>query len=180
MSTSAMSFKTNQSPWWLILIGGVLNIIVGVLLLTSPVKTVFVLVLALGYYWLFTGILGLVAMFLDTTAWGWKLFSSLLSIAAGIIILRYPLINVLIIPVILILFLGIQSLVVGIIGLILALRGGGWGAAIFSGLSIVFGLILIFNYTSPTLILSLVWAAAIFAVVGGISQSIMAFQQRPA
>jgi uncharacterized membrane protein HdeD (DUF308 family) len=180
MSASAVSFKTNQSPWWLILMGGILNVIVGLLLLTSPVRTVFVLVLALGFYWIFTGILTLVGMFIDNTAWGWKLLMGLLSLAAGVIILRYPLIGMVTIPAIMILILGIQGLTAGLIGLLLAFKGGGWGAGILSLLSVVFGLILIFNYSSPAMIVTFVWMTGIFALAGGIAQSILAFQQRSA
>lgn len=180
MFANAMSLENKQSPWWLILMGGILNAIVGLLLLTSPVRTVFVLVLALGFYWIFTGILTLVGMFLDNTAWGWKLFMGLLSLAAGFIILRYPLIGMVTIPAIMILVLGIQGLIAGLIGLLLAFKGGGLGAGILSLLSVVFGLILIFNYTSPAMIVTFVWMTGIFALAGGIAQSVMAFQQRPA
>jgi uncharacterized membrane protein HdeD (DUF308 family) len=62
--------------WWLLLMGGILNVIIGLLLLTAPVKTVLLLVLTLGIYWLVTGIFILVGMFVDQSAWGWKLFSA--------------------------------------------------------------------------------------------------------
>ena len=68
MSTEAMTFETQQTPWWLILMGGILNVVVGVLLLSAPVKTVFVLVLALGFYWIVSGIFTLVGMFIDHSA----------------------------------------------------------------------------------------------------------------
>ena len=36
---NATTFETKQMPWWLVLMGGILNVIVGILLLTSPIKT---------------------------------------------------------------------------------------------------------------------------------------------
>jgi len=180
MSTDAMSFETKQTPWWVILMGGILNIVVGILLLTAPVKTTFVLVMALGFYWIVGGIFTLVGMFVDHTAWGWKLFTGLLSIVAGLVILRYPLISTLTIPSILILLLGIQGFVVGIIGLIMAFQGGGWGAGILGALSIIFGIILMANYSAPGMVVTLIWVAAIFALVGGIFQLVHAFQLRSA
>jgi uncharacterized membrane protein HdeD (DUF308 family) len=150
MSEDAMSFETKQAPWWLNLMGGVLNIVVGFLLLTTPIKTAFALVLMLGIYWIIGGIFTLVGMFVDRTGWGWKLFSGVLSIFAGTSILRYPLISTYTIPAIIILFLGIQGLIVGIVGLVMAFKGGGWGAGILAVLSIVFGLVLIGNYAAPT------------------------------
>ena len=180
MTASAMSLENKQAPWWLILMGGILNVIVGLLLLTSPVRTVFVLVLALGFYWIFTGILTLVGMFVDNTAWGWKLFMGLLSLAAGIIILRYPLVGAITVPAIMVLILGVQGFTAGLIGLLLAFKGGGWGAGILSFLSMAFGLILMFNFTSPALIVTFVWMTGIFALAGGIAQSVLAFKQRSA
>ena len=178
MSAEAMTFETKQTPWWVILMGGILNIIVGILLLTAPVKTTFVLVLALGFYWIFSGIFNLVGMFIDHTAWGWKLFTGVLSILAGLVILRYPLVSALTIPSIIILVLGIQGFIVGIIGLIMAFQGGGWGAGILGALSIIFGVILMANFAAPGMTVTLIWVAAIFALVGGIFQIFQAFRQR--
>jgi uncharacterized membrane protein HdeD (DUF308 family) len=180
MSADAMSFETRQTPWWLTLLGGILNIVIGVLLLSVPVKTVFTLVLALGFYFIFSGIFNLIAMFVDHTAWGWKLFMGIISTLAGIAILRYPLMSAMTIPSLIILMLGIQGVIVGIIGLIMAFKGGGWGAGILGALSIVFGLILMANWTAPGMVLTLAWVAAIFALIGGIGQIIQAFRQRSA
>jgi uncharacterized membrane protein HdeD (DUF308 family) len=173
-----MDFETKQAPWWVTLMGGILNIIIGVLLLTAPAKTAYLLVVALGFYWIFSGIFTLVAMFVDHSAWGWKLFMGVLSILAGLVILRYPLISTLTIPTILILFLGIQGLIVGIISLIMAFRGGGWGAGILGAISIIFGVILIANFSAPGMVVTLIWVAAIFALFSGIVQLFQAFRQR--
>jgi uncharacterized membrane protein HdeD (DUF308 family) len=180
MSIDTMSFVTKRSPWWLILMGGVLNVVVGFLLLTAPVKTVFLLVATLGMYWIVGGIFTLVGMFVDHTAWGWKLFTGLLSIIAGTAILRYPLISTLTVPAVLVLMLGIQGFIVGFLDLIMAFKGGGWGVGILGVVSMVFGVILIANYTSPGMILTLVWVAAIFALASGITQIVHAFQARSA
>jgi uncharacterized membrane protein HdeD (DUF308 family) len=180
MSADAMSFETKQTPWWLILMGGILNIVIGVLLLSVPVKTVYTLVLAMGFYFIFSGIFNLIAMFVDHTAWGWKLFMGLISIIAGTLILRYPLMSALTIPSLIVLMLGIQGVIVGIVGLIMAFKGGGWGAGILGALSIVFGLIIMANWSAPGMVLTLAWVAAIFLLVGGIAQIIQSFRQRSA
>lgn len=62
----------------------------------------------------------------------------------------------------------------------MAIKGGGWGVGILGVVSMVFGVILIANYTSPGMILTLVWVAAIFALAGGIAQIVHAFQARSA
>jgi len=180
MATATASMETKQSPWWLVLMGGILNIIIGILLLTAPAKTVYVLVLALGIYWIISGIFTLVGMFVDHSAWGWKLFFGALSIIAGIVILSYPIMSALVFPSILILLLGINGVIIGIVMLINAFQGGGWGAGILGALSIIFGIILILNYTSPAMVVSLVWAAGILAIIAGIGNLIQAFRQRSA
>jgi uncharacterized membrane protein HdeD (DUF308 family) len=178
MTTDAMSFETQRSPWWLTLMGGILSIIVGILLLTSPAKTVFTLVVALGVYWIISGIITLVGMFVDHTAWGWKLFIGLISILAGILILRYPIMATIEVPQVIVLLAAFQSLLIGVILLIMAFQGGGWGSGILGVLALLFGAILLMNYWKLAAVVGLIWFVAILAIIGGIAQLIFAFQQR--
>ncbi len=179
-TAQASSFETQRAPWWLLLMGGILNILIGLALLTTPTKTVFLLVTILGMYWIIGGTFTLVGMFVDHTAWGWKLFTGLLSIAAGTAILRYPLMSSLTVPAIFVLMLGIQGFIVGIFSLIMAFKGGGWGAGILGILSLAFGAILMANYAAPGMILTMVWVTAGLALVGGIAQIVHAFMSRSA
>ena len=71
---AAFGTQTRALPWWLILIEGILAIIIGILLFTSPVQTMAAIVVFLGLYWLIKGIFDIISMFVDHTAWGWKLF----------------------------------------------------------------------------------------------------------
>jgi uncharacterized membrane protein HdeD (DUF308 family) len=178
--TEAMTFETKQYPWWLLLMGGALNLIVGILLLTNPAKTVTAFVWVMGIYWFVQGIFVLVAMFIDHSAWGWKLFMGLLGIAAGIAVLRHPVASAAIMPMILVLMLGIQGLIMGTISLVMAFKGGGWGAGILGVISIFFGLILIGNYANLATVVTFIWVAAMFALVSGFVQIVQAFGQRKA
>ena len=178
MAEDALTFETKQFPWWLVLLSGILNIFIGILLLTNPLQTVTALVWVLGLYWFVHGIFILVGMFLDHSAWGWKLFTGILSIIAGIYVLRYPIASAAVIPAIIVLLLGIQGLIVGIIALVMAFKGGGWGAGILGALSILFGIVLILNWASLATVAIFIWVVAILAVVGGIVQIVRAFQQR--
>ena len=180
MTESATAIETKQSPWWLILLGGILSIIIGILLLTEPVKTTVLLVVALGIYFIISGVFYLINMFVDHTAWGWKLFIGILSIIAGILVLRYPLAGTMIIPKLIILILGIQGIIVGIISLVMAFKGGGWGAGILGVLAIIFGVILVANWYQPAWVAALIWVTGIFAIIGGIGQIIQAFRLRSA
>jgi uncharacterized membrane protein HdeD (DUF308 family) len=178
MTASATDFETKQHPWWLVLMGGILSVVIGVLLLTVPAKTVIALTLALGIYWIIQGIFTLVGMFMDHSAWGWKLFIGIISILAGFAILSYPLYSALALPKLLILILGIQGLIYGTVMLIMAFKGGGWGAGILGALSIIFGLILMANWQELMAVVTLVWVAAFFALFAGLVQIFQAFRQR--
>jgi len=171
-------------PWWLTLIGGVLAIIVGALLLwgnlVTQIQTYLLLVEVLGIWWLVDGIFDIVSLFVDRTAWGWKLFMGIVSIIAGGYILMYPILVGLALPQLFVLILGLWGVVKGIVLIIMAFQGGGWGAGILGAITLIFGGILIANYGVPGWGLSLVWAAAVLAFIGGFVMVFRAFQQRKA
>ena len=177
----AVQFETRQNPWWLLLLGGILNIIVGILLLTNPASWV-VLVWVLGLYWVIQGIFTIIGMFMDHSAWGWKLFMGIISIIAGILVMRgimaAPVATAFLITNIAVLLLGIQGLIVGAVMLVMAFKGGGWGMAILGVLSIIFGIILIMAYGELGTARVFIWVVGIFAVGGGIVQIFQAFRQR--
>ena len=137
--------QTQEIPWWLILIQGIFSILVGLLLLVSPGVTTLVVIQFLGFYWLIGGIFGIVSIFIDSSLWGWKLFAGILGILAGLSIIQNPLWSSLIVPGTLVIILGVEGMIIGIVSLIQAFSGGGWGAGILGALSILFGLLLVAN-----------------------------------
>jgi uncharacterized membrane protein HdeD (DUF308 family) len=181
---TATSMETKQRPWGLTLLLGIFAVAIGAVLLWAPAKTKvdtwMLLISLLGIYWLITGILDIVHMFQDRTAWGWKLFIGVVSIIAGAYILMYPVAAGVALPRIFVLVLGIWGLMYGVILLLMAFRGGGWGAGILGVLGIIFGLILIGNYSIAGAGLAMIWAAAAVALVGGIVLIIQAFRARSA
>lgn len=179
MSTSSVSMTTVQTPqipWWLILLQGLFSALIGLLLLLSPGVTTLVLIQFLGFYWLISGIFGLVSIFIDSSLWGWKLFAGILGILAGLLIVQNPLWSTLVVPSTLVIILGIEGIVIGLVNLIQAFSGGGWGAGILGALSILFGVLLVVNplIGAATLVLLL----GILGIVGGISAIIYAFRAR--
>jgi len=162
------------TPWWLVLINGIAVLILGLLLLTNTKATLFIMIQFLGIYWLVAGIFSIIGIFVDKTSWGWKLFSGILGIIAGILVLNHPLWSAILVPTTLVFILGIQGIIVGIVGIIQAFKGAGWGAGILGALSIIFGLVLMMN---PILgAAALPWVLGIFGVVGGIFAIIAAFR----
>jgi len=179
-----MAMETKARSWWLLLIQGVAAVIIGAVLLWAPAKTKVetytLLVAFLGIYWIIAGILDLVHMFTDHTAWGWKLIIGLISIMAGGYILMYPIAAAVVLPQVFVLVLGLWGLIYGIIAVIMAFRGGGWGMGILGAVSAVFGLILIANYSAPGMGLTMIWVAAIWALIAGVGMIVQAFRQRSA
>jgi len=181
-NASATSMETRQRPWWLTLILGILTFIIGAILLWAPAKTKVetytLLVAMLGIYWLIWGILEIIGMFMDHSAWGWKLFVGIVSIIAGGYILMYPIAAAVVLPRTFVLVLGIWGLIEGIVLLLMAFKGGGWGAGILGVLGIILGLILMGSYMMLGSGLAFLWAAAIAALVGGVVMIVQAFRQR--
>jgi uncharacterized membrane protein HdeD (DUF308 family) len=174
--SQALSMETKAMPWWLILIEGVAAIIVGILLFTSTVQTMAVLVVFLGLYWLIKGIFDIVSMFVDHTAWGWKLFIGIIGILAGLLILRSPMMSTFIVPVIFTWVLGFYAVIAGIVMLIQAFKGGGWGAGIMGVIGILLGIFLLANTLIGTQ--WVIWLSALTLVVGGIAAIVVAFKAR--
>lgn len=184
MTEEALSLETKQRPWWLTLIGGILAVIVGAVLLWAPAKTKVdvytILIVILGLYWLIAGIFDIISIFVDHTAWGWKLFMGIISIIAGATILMYPVAAGLALPKIFVLVLGIWGVIQGIVMLVLAFQGGGWGAGIAGAIAIILGIALIINWTTLGWGLAFLWVAAVAALIGGIVMIFQAFRQRSA
>ncbi len=183
-ATTATSMQAKQRPWWMTLIMGILAFVIGAVLLWAPAKTKVetyqLLIAFLGLYWLIGGIVGIISTFVDHTAWGWKLFIGIVSIIAGGYILMYPVAAGVALPRVFVLVLGLWGLMEGIILLIMAFRGGGWGAGILGIVAIIFGIILMANYAVPGAGLTMIWAAAIWGLIGGVLMVIQAFRQRKA
>jgi uncharacterized membrane protein HdeD (DUF308 family) len=102
----------------------------------------------------------------------------LISIMAGFYIVAYPVAAAVVLPRVFVLVLGIWGLMQGIVAAILGFKGGGWGLIALGVIGIIFGLILIANYTVVGAGLAMIWAAAVWAFIGGFFMIFRAFQQR--
>ena len=176
MTAFAQRTEGMDSPWWLVLLEGIAAAIIGLFLLTAPGATLFVLVQVLGIFWLVGGLFRTVSIFIDTSLWGWKLVGGVLGILAGIVVLQHPLWSSMLVPAIYLIILGIQGLISGGVSLVLAFSGGGWGAGILGALSIIFGLVLLFNVWIGVAILPFILGAV--GIVGGGLAIAVAFAMR--
>lgn len=167
--------NVKKGPKWLLLVQGIALIVLGFLLFTSPGATAAALVMLLGIYWLVSGVVNIVWLFFDRKSWGWKLVIGILGIIAGLLILNHPLWSTILVPTTLIIVMGVWGIMLGIVALIQAFTGGGWGAAILGILSIIFGIILLANPIFAAI--GLPFVLGFFAVVGGIGALVAYFMK---
>ncbi len=172
---STAQFDSN-SNWWIVLIYGILSIIVGLLFLFYPLTSLVAFVFVLGIYWLVTGIITLIHMFQDRTAWGWKLFSGVLGVIAGLLVISRPLWATIVVPTVYVIVIAIWGIIMGIAMLIAAIKGAGWGAGIMGALAVFLGIVLLANPFIAATALPFVFGA--FALAGGIVALIAAFKMK--
>jgi len=179
----AMDYTTYLTPanpgylWWLALLRGISLLIIGALLFTATGVTLFMLVTLLGVYWLIGGIFDLVEMFLDRTQWGWRLLTGVIGIVAGLAIVRHPLWAAIMVPTTLAWLLGAFRIAIGVITLMRAAGGAGSSAAITGAINLLLGVILLLSPRFSALVL-VVYAAATWAIVGGVASIVWAFRLR--
>ncbi len=100
MSTAGSGTSTQRpNVWWLFLLQGIAGTLLGLMLITYPGASLVALVTFVGFYWLFTGIMALVRIFVDSSVpWIWSLVIGIVGILAGILVLRHPVLAALTVP----------------------------------------------------------------------------------
>lgn len=174
MSTSQTAERS--MPWWVVLVAGIAAVVLGIVLLFNTAQTVIFLARLVGIYWLVSGILTLFQILRDKHLWGLRLIGGILAILAGLIVLFNPLFGAVITTGAIVIIIGGVGVAAGIINIIEAVQGGGWGIAVLGVLSLLFGVVLIFNPVVGAIGLALV--LAVIAVVAGLAAIIIAFRMR--
>jgi uncharacterized membrane protein HdeD (DUF308 family) len=176
-ATAPIAAKSGY-PWWVVLIQGIAAVVIGGLLMFQTVSTTIVLILFFGWWWLISGIFEIGSIFVDRTAWGWRLFTGLLSIVAGAYIIGSPLLGTAVVVGVATLILGINGMIIGVVDIVKAFQGAGWGKGLLGALSLVVGAYIAFNFEKFMLVLPWVWG--LFAAAFGIAAIIMSFQIKKA
>ena len=177
MSTVAVSEpKRVSAPWWLVLIEGILAIIVGVLLWMYPVRAFITLSVFVGAFWLVSGIFDIVSIFFDRSQWGWKLFMGIIGIIAGGFLMSQVILGAVNLALVTVLFVGFMGIFYGMLGLVRAFQGAGWGAGIIGIIGIMFGIFILSNKWFAAL--TLPWVFGFLGILGGILAIFGAFVMR--
>ena len=169
---------TQQSNvWWVFLLQGLAGILLGVMLITAPGATLVVLSTFLGVYWLITGVLALVRVFADRSVpWLWSLLVGIVGILAGIFVVRHPLLAALTVPTALVIILGVQGLVMGVLEIIGGCKGGGLGSFVLGVINVLVGLLLLGSLVAAALAVPVVFG--VLLLVQGVGLIIWAFRVR--
>ncbi|MFY9987474.1 MAG: DUF308 domain-containing protein [Chthoniobacterales bacterium] len=163
--------------WWVFLLKGLAGIILGFFLLTEPAATIVALATLLGFYWLIHGVLSLVQVFVDRSIpWIWSLLSGIVGILAGLFVLRHPLIAALTVPTVIVIILGIQGLIIGVLEIISGIRGGGLGSFILGAINLLVGLLLLSSPITAALAVPIVFG--VLLLIEGVALVFLAFRLR--
>jgi len=177
MTTVALQSQKSET-WWIFLLQGIAGVILGLMLITAPGATLLALLTFLGFYWLITGILALVRVFVDRSIpWIWSIFSGFVGIVAGLLVLRHPLLAMVTVPTVLVIVLGVQALIMGVLEIIEGFQGGGVGSFILGVLNLVVGLLLLTSPVSAALMVPLVFG--VLLLIEGVAHVFWAFRVRP-
>jgi uncharacterized membrane protein HdeD (DUF308 family) len=132
------------SIWWIFLLQGIAGILLGLMLITAPGATLVSLVTFLGFYWIVSGVLSFVQMFVDRSVpWIWSFLIGIVGVAAGVLLVRHPLVAALTVPTAIVIVFGIEGLVMGVLEFIGGFAGGGMGSFIRGALNILIGVLLL-------------------------------------
>jgi len=166
-----------SSIWWFFLLEGIAGIILGLMLVTAPSITMVALATFLGFYWLIMGILALVRMFVDRSVpWIWSLLIGIIGILAGIVVVRHPLLAALTVPTVIVVVLGVEGLIMGVLEIIAGFTGGGIGSFIMGVLYVLVGLLLLASPIAAALAVPLVFG--VLLLVQGVALVVLAFRAR--
>lgn len=125
-----------HAHWKLFLIEGVILVVLGLAAVMLPLIATIAIALVVGWIFLLSGVVGLLATFRMRSAPGfwWSLLSGILGVVAGIVLLRWPLRGAFSLTLILTLFLVLE----GVVSIMFALEhkrelSGRWGVMLVSG-----------------------------------------------
>jgi uncharacterized membrane protein HdeD (DUF308 family) len=165
-------------PWWVMLVEGIAAVILGGFLFMNPVATTVTIVWFIAIYWVVTGLFSLISLFWDRSQWGWRLVWGIISVLAGWFIITDLLIGAFALLWIWVIIIAVQGIIVGVVQLIAAFKGGGWGRGALGALSLLIGVVLLAK--SYIAVLALPYVAGALALIFGVLAIVGAFGLRKA
>jgi 1-acyl-sn-glycerol-3-phosphate acyltransferase len=170
--------ERTEFPWWYVLIEGIIGLGFGLALMFAPITTLDAIFSLLGAYWMAVSALALVIV---VTPYGagrrlTLLIRGLIGLIGGFLLFNLPNNTSLTNPSILANLVGVMGIVVGLVGLLQAVKGGGWGAAILGAISIFLGVSLLGS--TVVVLLNFIWFIGLLTAVGGLLGLLLALRLR--
>ena len=177
---SALS-QAVRAHWKLFLVEGIILVILGFLAIVVPPLATLGITILIGWLFLISGIAGLITTFGARHAPGfwWSLLSAVLGIAAGVVLLGWPISGAVSLTLLLIVFFTIE----GVLSIMYALEHkreltGQWGWMLVSGIIDLVLAAIIFAGLSGTAAWALGLLVGINMLFGGASMIAMAMHAR--
>ncbi|MDH3705461.1 MAG: HdeD family acid-resistance protein [Acidimicrobiia bacterium] len=165
--------------WPSVMLIGIITIVLGIIVVSWPSQTLTVLSILFGIQLVVFGVYRLIAAFSsEALAPGLSGFIGVISLIAGVVVLRHPFETVTVLAVV----LGVVWIVGGAIDLVAAiadrqLRNRGW-AALMAIISIIAGIVVV-SWPEPTVTV-VAWIGGIYLIVFGIFVCIESLSLRKA
>lgn len=181
---------TLSRNWWLFVLRGVLALMIAGLAFLMPAESLLALTLVFGAFSFANGVFGLVASIRNIRKgerWGWLMFSGLLGIATGVVVVVSPFVATLVLATFLWASIAFWSVFSGVLEIAAAIRlrkeikGEVW--LILSGLiSVVLGIIVTWMLLTRPLesFLALGWLLGFYAAVFGAMMILLGLRLRRA
>ena len=108
--------------------------------------------------------------------WIWSLLTGFVGILAGLFVLRHPLVAALTVPTVIVIILGVQGLIMGVLEIVSGFKGGGIGSFILGAISLLIGLLLLGSPIAAALAVPFVFGALL--LIEGVALIAWAFRVR--
>ncbi len=167
--------------WVMFLIEGIILVILGIIAIVLPPIATIAFTIIIGWIFLVSGILGLITTFWARQAPGfwWALISAIIAIAAGVVLLLWPISGAVSLTLVLIAFFVVE----GIASILYAIEhrnqlSGRWGWMLVSGIIDLILAAIIFSGLPGTAVWALGLLVGINMVFGGVALIGMAMAAR--
>ena len=178
----------SQADWKAFLWRGIVAVILAALAWLMPAEAVLTLTIVFGAYSFADGVLGLWSRYKSMRqgeSWGWLIFSGLLGIATGLIVLVSPFVATLVLTVFLWTMVAFWSITSGVMEIVAAFRlrkeiEGEWLLVLSGVISILLGAAVTWVlFTTPAgSIMALGWLLGVYAAIFGVTMILLALKLR--
>lgn len=170
MATYINYMKKIIANWWMIFMSGILFVVLGIWIISSPLQSYFTISLFFAAIITLAGLMELTFTLLNRKAlssWPWYLAGGVVDVFVGVYLMAYPLVTMILLPI----FFGLWMLFRGVVAVSHSLqmrRSHGWGSDIMliTGSVIILLSILIIINPALGVLNFLTWTSLSFIVSG--------------